>query len=325
MNPFNLLTKTSCKLSEAKTLGKWKLLVGCYTLADRVKDVFDSIDAEMKVWFVVEEYKFEAADLPSDGSDLILGTGDGEHEVLEGLIARIVQERECVCIDATGFIRPHLLYLIKEIRRRGVIKFDVLYSEPAFYSNKESTSFSKGAFRHARQVSTFEGVHEDPGNDVLIVGAGYDIDLIQAIVENKSKCRLINFVGFPSLVADMYQENLLCLDKAGLPADWSEIDFVPANDPFITAGALFNRVYQLVREGANNIYLSPLSTKPVALGFALFYCLWCEDAPASIIFAYKEEYAQNTSVGVSRIWRFEVDFDLLLQIREHLGDIWQPN
>ena len=55
------------------------------------------------------------------------------------------------------------MILMKHLVSLGVRQFDVLYSEPDQYTEKEKTTFSVGDVSEVRQVSGFEGTH-NPGH-----------------------------------------------------------------------------------------------------------------------------------------------------------------
>jgi hypothetical protein len=119
------------------------------------------------------------------------------------------------------------------------------------------------------------------------------------------------------LRADMYQENVLRAFKASDAIGTNktfDIDrfFAPANDPFITAATLSEIVKLRERHGPiTNLYLSPLATKPQALGFALYYLAECVGKNASILFPISTRYERETSTGLSRVWKYTVQYPLL--------------
>jgi hypothetical protein len=92
--------------------------------------------------------------------------------------------------------------------------------------------------------------------------------------------------------------------------------FAPANDPFVTATVLSQLLAgRCLPKPFTNAYLSPLGTKPQALGFALFYVGECVGPQAkfpnvSIIFPFSSRYMPETSEGISRVWRYTVEFPL---------------
>ena len=46
-----------------------------------------------------------------------------------------------ICIDITGFMRPHILYFLKFLKSKGVHHCDMIYSEPERYSRRADTVF----------------------------------------------------------------------------------------------------------------------------------------------------------------------------------------
>ena len=115
----------------------------------------------------------------------------------------------------------------------------------------------------------------------------------------------------------MYQENVI---RASLAAESIGSNFfqdrnyffAPANDPFVTASVLQDIVRKLEeKHKVTNLYLSPLSTKPQVLGFALYYLTEQIDKSASIIFPISEKYTRETSKGISKVWKYTVEMPKL--------------
>lgn len=111
----------------------------------------------------------------------------------------------------------------------------------------------------------------------------------------------------------MYQENVM---RAGRASDAigankffdRESFFAPANDPFVTAEVVSEIVRLRKKLGPiSNLYLSPLATKPQALGFALFYLNECIGTTTSILFPVSSKYSRETSVGLQRVWQYTVE------------------
>jgi len=285
-----------------------------------VRTVFERVSASNKYWVIHNEYEYDAVELPPEQK--YQSAADEEGIFVNGLVDKIQTDAGrslsslSICIDITGFMQPHLVFFTLVMFLKGVKKFDVIYSEPQRYSKKENTQFSDGAIR-VRQVEGFIGVNSTAFNgDFLIIGSGYDDRLIKAVANEKDKADKVQIFGLPSLRADMYQENVL---KAALAADAigynklfpQESFFAPANDPFVTATTLSEIVSARRERGPiSNLYLSPLATKPQALGFALFYIGECIGTNASILFPVSKRYSKETSTGIQRVWRYTVEFPI---------------
>lgn len=220
----------------------------------------------------------------------------------------IIRQKK-ICIDITGFIRPHLIYLLKLFSHLGVSKVDLLYTEPIHYKEADDTKFS-GYIDGIQDVEGCSSINNNPNtdNDLLIICAGYDDDLIAKIAHNKGNCKKKYYIlGFPSLQPDMYQESILKMENAKQSTgEFKKIKFAPAFDPFVTAQI----INEIIEENPNstNIYLSPLSTKPQTVGMALFYIKNHEEFPISIVFPYSKTYTSKHAEGIKRTWKYTVEF-----------------
>ncbi|HUW81747.1 MAG TPA: hypothetical protein VMZ31_02980 [Phycisphaerae bacterium] len=291
----------------------WDVFISAYTAAERVQHVYDKAKAGAKYWLVFPEYQFSPGDYP-DGA--FTGGSRDEAEYVKAFWDQSIGEiaGKTLGIDITGFIRPYLVFLMRWLAEHGVRRFDALYTEPIIYSDREQTRFSDEAVEEVRQIAGFEGTHiPDTSNDYLIIGAGYDHQLIAQVAENKEFSKKIQIFGLPSLRADMYQENVLRAHRAEEAVgrhrdDESTTFFAPANDPFVTASTLRDIVSRFTaRKAITNLYLSPLGTKPQVLGFALYYLTECWNGAASLLFPFCKSYGQQTSRGISRIWKYTVE------------------
>ena len=165
-----------------------------------------------------------------------------------------------------------------------------------------------------REIKGCLGSHNPETNqDLLFLGSGYDFNRMIAIAKEKKEAKKIQLLGFPSLQADMFQQNIIKSCKAEEDAFSGEFDLesenvilAPANDPFVTAKLLSE--YLKKNKSFTNLYLCPLSTKAQTLGMALFYIVECLNLPASIIFPFCKGYSRETSKGVSKIWIYTVEF-----------------
>jgi hypothetical protein len=223
--------------------------------------------------------------------------------------------------DITGMMRPHLLTLLLLLSYRGVKEATFLYSDPVSYSAGHKTTFSKGAITGVRQVQGFEGNHLRGAEEILLIGSGYDDELIRSVAEAKRSAKKYQLFGLPSLQPHMYQENRLRAARASESLDTmarSRLIYAPANDPFATAeevSALFRRLEP--SHDGRNFYLSPLGTKPQTLGFGLFYLCEVRDQqrPFSLIYPFRAGYESETSSGLARTWIYEIPLGLLKPVK----------
>lgn len=298
----------------------WDMFLSGFNASQRVRRVYEQARAIEKLWVVHPEYAIEAADLPNEASFTSNAAGEAEFilELIEFMKARGFRPGQSeLCIDITGLLRPHLLFLVRMLERIGVKRFHVLYSEPDYYKRKGATPFSGGSISGVRQVAGFEGVNNpDTQDDLLIIGMGFDAQLIKEVAEDKDKAKKLQLFGLPSLRADMYQQSVLrSRDVADVLGDPGFVPShratAPANDPFVTASVLSEVVSaQEAKKPPTNLYLCPLGTKVQALGFSLFFIGECLKQNRSILFPFSTRYSPETTEGISRIWIYTIEFPM---------------
>jgi hypothetical protein len=302
-----------CKAALDPASMQWDIFISAYNDSERVKTIFTQVKAQKKYWVSIPEYDYEDIEIPNDGIHLT-STSRNEADFVAESISPIKDDliKSRVCIDITGFMRPHILYILYYFKTIGLNSFDVLYSEPQHYKRKEDTEFTVDGVKDVRQINGYEGIHNmtDHTNDILIVGVGYDHDLISRTIMSKDAARLIQLRSLPSLSADMYQESILRLERAssaiGNVAD-DTVYFSSANDPYVTA-AVLSEAYQKISKyrAITNLYLCPLATKVQALGFGLFYQRELVGQSASIIFPFSTRYNRETTGGLGRSWVYPI-------------------
>lgn len=318
INELSYLVDQKERISDFEKIQNFDLFVSAFNDSERVKHVFSKVNAKTKLWWILPEYDYSASDLESIDSTqkYIDGLPGNEADlIIAGMEAAGVGDLEelDVCFDITGFMRPHIFMLLKYFQNVSVKSLSIIYSEPERYSRGADTSFSLMDVQEVRQVSGFEGIHQpETERDVLLLGVGYDHNLMGHALRYKESARLLQLLSLPSLAADMYQESLLRLDRVdtrelGPPGRTEQ--FCSANDPFIVAASaskLYHREQQ--NGGITNFYLCPLATKPQALGFGLFYIRELVDTASSVIFPFALHYNKETSAGIGRIWRYPIVF-----------------
>lgn len=301
----------SCDWAQGR---EWDVFLSAYNVSERVRRVFDSVRASEKHWLVHSEYGFTPAEIPKKGSVFAPSAGAREDDFIHQFVANVCPDLSAkrLCVDISGFMRPHLLFLLRVLLSKGVRSFDVLYSEPSEYLRREQTEFAKGSVAEVRPIAGFEGVHQPSSSDadLLIVGAGYEHDLMRQVANAKSNARKIQLLGFPPLQADFYQDNVLNAFRAAEAMSATNQNhplFAPANDPFVTAAVLQETVVEQRRRGIKNLYLCPLSSRPQALGFALYFLHELDGQAVSIIYPFAPSYARETTAGLSRVWQYTVE------------------
>lgn len=289
-----------------------QLFISAYNENDRARHLFDSVNANSKCWWMLPEYGYSTTEYPI--GNVVSGLPEYEADAIavgmqmSGFDPSAPVE---VCIDITGFLHHHILSFLKYFSCNPVPKLEFAYTEPEHYSRKVDTQFSLDETAHVRGVAGFDGAHvPEMTNDIVIVGIGYDHSLVGQVLSNKESARIVQMHCFPSLSADMYQESILRLDKVSSISNQNAPDlnyFATANDPYVTAAVLSEAYGTLSRrQPITNLYLCPLSTKPQALGFGLYYLSDLRSSPASIIYPFTSRYSRQTSTGIGHSWLYPV-------------------
>ena len=313
MVDYSIYYRTTLPLGDPRAQDSWDLFLSAFNSSERVSSVYRRVTAGRKDWLVFPEYEYRKSEWPK-GRCFTQPAGN-ESEFIQNFFSSVPLDlgRASICIDITGFIRPHLIFLTKFLFSVGVKRFDVLYSEPVSYRKKELTQFSCGGAGEVRQVAGYEGVHSThTSHDLLIIGSGYDSDLIVRVANHKESAKKIQVLGLPSLRADFYQQNELRAALAEEAVGEAPVHFASASDPFSTAALLREIVRVNSRQNPiTNLYLAPLGTKVQVLGFCLFYLFERENTACSIIFPFAPRYDRETTVGLSRVWKYTVEAPLV--------------
>ncbi|CAC9973712.1 hypothetical protein [Flavobacterium panici] len=299
------------------------LFISAYNESERVNFVFDNVSSKDKHWIIFPEYEFSPSEIKKLGG-LIFDYSNEKNLDESGIIIdyynngakNFFEQKKRVCIDITGFIRPHLVFLIRLLEKEKVENIEFIYSEPSNYVKKENTVFSDDFIEIRGVIGCLNSHDPDTNNDILIIGSGYDHQMISRIAKAKPEAKKIQVLGFPSLKADMFQENVLKVyqseedvSSGDFSIDDENVILAPANDPFVTAQLISDYIKkEEKKKPITNIYLCPLSTKAQTLGMALYYVCECLGKPASILFPFSKKYSRETTQGISNILIYEVQF-----------------
>lgn len=300
-----------CYLEEIKDVSTldYDIFISGFDGSERTIAVYDKISAKERHWLVFPQYELRERLLPVE---YLTSPSDLEDDYILEVMDKISIRKKSVCLDATGFIIPHLLFFIQYLVLHGVKSFDVLYSEPISYTHAEDTEFTK----HIEMPRPIQGYMASPkninGNDALVIFSGFDNTLVTTVAHNNSKAQFkYLFTGFPSLQADMYQQNMIQLYKSKETIGEKHITYLkaPAYDPFVAANKLQIIVNELMdaRNNIEYIHISPLSTKPMAIAAALVY-LNNRRCPIDIIYPPANTYVCGQTNGVKRTWKYTLEF-----------------
>ncbi len=312
------LKRNFSSIADIEYTEEYDFFISSFNESDRVISLFDGIISKEKIWVILNEYEYSKNEYPKSKNVFITEKGTNEGEIIRQLFNDYkINKDSKLCIDITGFLRPHIAFLTRYLKALGFYKIDFIYTDPIRYKKKEKTEFSS-VLSGVEQVEGYKGASvTDTSNDLLIICAGYDSKRTRAVADYKKKASKTLLFGLPALQADMFQENILkaydAEDDTGKGnlnyLDSSFSLFAPANDPFITAKVISEYVSkQNAIKPISNLYLSPLSTKAQTLGMCLYYVNECTNKAASLIFPYCETYERITTEGISKIWIYTVEF-----------------
>lgn len=286
---------------------QYDLFISAFDGCDRTIIPYRKVIANEKIWMIFPQYNY-GTERPVE--NVYFNEEKRESNYYREFMIKYVNNdlpSKSICIDSTGFLRSHLLFLLAFFCHAGVRKLDILYTEPIMYSKADDTTFSN----NIECVRAVDGYTNTPDtseelNDVLIVCSGYDEKLFSAVASYKSNCKYkYHIIGFPSLQPDMYQESMLRFYKIKESVGNSHRMFAPAFDPFVTAQTVDEIIKKI--PNATNIYLSPLSTKPQTIGMGLYYLFNKNIKPVNVIFPFSMEYTSGHTKGIKRTWRYTLE------------------
>lgn len=303
------------ELTELKSLPKYDILITSYVNSYRVIEPAEYISADRKVWFVCEG---DTYDLFLEGKEcVVLKSNEGFITLLRTLKSYELTTKR-ICVDATGFKIPYLMYLMRCMVEFKVKNFDMIYTEPTQYKNAENTQFSD-MLSEVKLIEGMRGLNTSRNdNDILIIAAGYDHSRIADVANNRKDCKKKTLLfGFPAISPGMFQENILRAYKAEdaiATTCFKDMDsniYAPAYDPFVTAQEINEYIQKQQKSNHKDftsIYLAPLSTKPHAIGMALYF-IWETGWNKSInlIYPFCQQYIGDNSDGIARVWRYEIE------------------
>ncbi|MEZ5140670.1 MAG: hypothetical protein R2711_18410 [Acidimicrobiales bacterium] len=152
---YGLLRRTAFKPGKLRGAGTWDVVISAFNQSQRVREPFDELVSTEKHWIVHPEYDFGEADLPTNGY-LHRSTARDEAEFWYEYFTEVAADGwntgARICIDITGFMRPHLMLALRLFRDRGFDRIWMIYSDPMSYAKGAKTHFTKGAVTEVRQV-----------------------------------------------------------------------------------------------------------------------------------------------------------------------------
>jgi len=307
---------------------EYDIFISAYTNEDIVTKTFEQIKATQKLYLIFPEYKLDTSNINAETFEhTVIDNNIKEAEYINAMCEQYIKPNitNRVCIDSTGFNKPYLVYLLFYLNEINIKKVDFIYTEPQRYLKSDKTNFSKNIIESRNIVSPYEAYSRAGENDLFIINVGYDSKLVNKVINNVVAKEKKPLIGFPSLQAIMYQENILNLIKSRTELGIKENDellYAPANNPFITAHVISEYVQNYIEKYPNNvknIHLAPLATKAQTIGMALFYIFEKDiyddlDINLHIHYPFTNSYSASSSEGYFRINKYAIEFDLFDKI-----------
>lgn len=302
-------------LAELESLPIFDIFISNFVNSQRVIEPAEHIPAHRKVWFECEGI---VPNLFLDGKEYVALKSNEDFITLLRTLKSYELTTKRICVDATGFNIPYLMYLMRCMAEFKVKNFDMIYTEPIRYKNAENTQFSD-MLSEVKLIEGMRGLNTSRNdNDLLIIAAGYDHSRIADVANNRKDCKKkVLLFGFPAISPGMFQENILRAYKAEEAIatecfkDMDSNIYAPAYDPFVTAQEI--KEYILKQQKSNHkdftsIYMAPLSTKPHAIGMALYF-LWEAGWGKNInlIYPFCQQYIVDNSDGIARVWKYKIE------------------
>lgn len=297
----------------------YDLFISSFVDSERVTSLAGALLYNNSLWLV--DPRDENSLFVQDKHKLIVEPNEDYIKILNKL-NELQLAGKSICIDATGFQIPYLLFLIRVLYQNEIKQFDIYYTEPKKYKRAEDTEFSD-MFYDVKGITGMIGRNvSETENDLMVIAAGYDHSRIIDVANSKKSAQKVLLFGLPALSPSMFQENIIRAFQADTAVRnaFKNLDsniFAPAYDPFVTAQSIQDYIEHkrtmLRREKGDdnidftNIYLAPLSTKPHAIGMAMYY-MWERgwDKNITLLYPLCKMYNADNSDGISRIWRYRI-------------------
>lgn len=124
---------------ELASIEEYDYYISSFINSERVIIPPTKIKAKKNIWIVTKE---EENNELLDGQNKIIINSDENYDIMMEMVNNIDVDDKEICIDATGFLIPDLLFLIRYLNSKGVNHIDLIYTEPLKYKNAEDTQFS---------------------------------------------------------------------------------------------------------------------------------------------------------------------------------------
>jgi hypothetical protein len=106
---------------------KHDIFISCYNDNERVKSLFLNIKANEKIWIIIPEYQYKIFEYPKE--NYLIGDSFNEAELIVNTIGEYLKDKTNlnICIDITGFMRPHIIFFFFFMQIKNINNFNFIY------------------------------------------------------------------------------------------------------------------------------------------------------------------------------------------------------
>jgi len=239
------------------------------------------------------------------------------HSILYDEISGLAALEEClnlddrdisnskILLDISTMTKPYFFIIIQYlINEKKCTSLHLAYTEPQSYYQLQEGGylFTRGTSRSSN-IPAYSGMKDVSKKTALVILLGFEGERSSEVVRSVDPDVTIPVNGFPAYMPKFKDISLLQNEEIlKEPETLYNLRYAPAKDPFETKIVL-EEIYAEYRDHYN-ICISPLGTKPMALGACLFAL---KHPDVSVIYPYPREYNFKSSERYSDTWIYHVE------------------
>lgn len=291
---------------------EYDVFLSGYDGCERTNTIFKQTKAKSKYWLLFPQYQCDSS--PEDGEEVLKSDKYEESDYIIEVISQIEEQfnpQMKLCIDCSGMLIPHLMFLLMHLQSLNIRNFEVIYSSPLFYQQEEDTIFGD-IVETPRSIDGYEINCKVNAPEYVIMFAGYNEELVRNVALAKgSAIEKHIIIGFPPIEADMYQQSMIQLHKSSEILGEKGIIYHKASayDPLVVAEKLekiLRGIEKKYCEKIGAINIAPLSTKACAVAAAIVY-MYNQQSSLRIIYPPTKKYYTRQAVGIGKSYVYTLE------------------
>lgn len=210
----------------------------------------------------------------------------------------------CITIDVSTFIKWHLLVFLRALSLSGLIhQCRFLYTEPEDYIIDLFQPLSFGV-KEIFPIPLYSGSYNFAKESLLVIMLGYEGDRSMGLLENIDPTECLLLIPKPAYhpewegrTEEMNKEIINVIGQ-------SSVEYIDSRNPMLVSNQL-NDLLSKPEYSKYNILVSPMGTKPQAIGLYLY---WSKN-PSNTTLIYSSPLRHNDlfySKGIGRTWLLTV-------------------